>query len=45
MLGFLSLVSPANAAVTALDDGNAVLQNCTSENPFSKGMCSGLITG
>lgn len=27
------------------DDGNALLKDCTSRNPFAQGLCYGLITG
>jgi Ssp1 endopeptidase immunity protein Rap1a len=38
----LSLTCPAFAA---FDDGNNVLERCTSQSPFDRGMCVGLIAG
>ena len=42
MFGFLSLASPA---IANFDTGNAVLEKCTSQNPFAEGVCIGLISG
>jgi len=42
MFGFLSLASPASAE---FDTGNDVLEKCTSKNPFTEGVCIGLISG
>jgi hypothetical protein len=41
-LGFLSLACPA---IAGFDDGNKLLQVCTSKVAFEQGLCYGLITG
>ena len=42
VFGLLTLAAPANAG---FDDGNKLLNYCTSEKSFDQGVCSGLITG
>lgn len=42
LFGFLSLTFSANAT---FDDGNKLLNYCTSEKSFDQGVCSGLISG
>ena len=42
VLGLLSLACPA---IAGFDDGNKILQVCTSEAAFDRGLCYGLITG
>ena len=42
IIGLLTLASPT---IAAFDNGNELLQHCTSQKPFAQGRCVGSTSG